>query len=69
MYKKKRPPPIYIPNSNSKYYMSDRFPPLHAPIIEIKYNKPPQIDTTKTLSSPSNSPRTFSNCNYCFGRI
>ena len=69
MYKKKRPSPITIPNSNSKYYMSERFPPPHAPIIEIKYNKPPQIDTIKTLSSPNNSPRTFGKCNYCFGRI
>lgn len=38
MYKKKRPPPILIPNLNSKYYMSESFPPPHAPIIEIKYN-------------------------------
>ena len=57
MYKKKRPPPILIPNLNSKYYMSERFPPPHAPIIEIKYNnefvKTPQIENNKFINSSS----------------
>lgn len=67
MYKNKRPPPIFIPNGNSKYYMSERNPPPHAPIIEIKYNnefvKTPQIENNNLINSPS--PKM--NCNNCLG--